>query len=178
RRKLFDLASFTLFFYRQLHGQPVKPQKTGFRNKYRRCRIKSLPQILGDYVKKAEDKSTVWIRGDKESVWRAITDAEKLTEWYAPGSSWEIPKLEPGEKVTFTLKPNKQNELQEELPMTLTIKNVVPYEEFSLYVDMHEILLTFKMKEDDHGFEMEINSGGFDESLANLKALVEGEKLP
>jgi len=129
-------------------------------------------------VKKAEDKSTVWIRGDKESVWRAITDAEKLTEWYAPGSSWEIPKLEPGEKVTFTLKPNKQNELQEELPMTLTIKNVVPYEEFSLYVDMHEILLTFKMKEDDDGFEMEINSGGFDESLANLKALVEGEKLP
>lgn len=66
-----------------------------------------MPQILGDYVKKAEDKSTVWIRGDKESVWRAITDAEKLTEWYAPGSSWEIPKLEPGEKVTFTLKPNK-----------------------------------------------------------------------
>lgn len=62
--------------------------------------------------------------------------------------------------------------------MTLTIKNVVPYEEFSLYVDMHEILLTFKMKEDDDGFEMEINSGGFDESLANLKALVEGEKLP
>ena len=40
----------------------------------------------------AEDKSSVWINGDKEIVWSAITDAKKLTKWYAPGSPWETPK--------------------------------------------------------------------------------------
>lgn len=55
---------------------------------------------------------------------------------------------------------------------------MAPYEEFSLYVDLHETLLTLKMKEEDNGIEVTVNSGGFNESLANLKALVEGEELP
>lgn len=95
-----------------------------------------------------------------------------------PGSPWEIPNLQAGGKVTFTLKPNEHNHLREDLPLTLIIKNVAPYEEFSLYVDLHETLLTLKMKEEDNGIEVTVNSGGFNESLANLKALVEGEELP
>jgi|LSQX01.3.fsa_nt_gb hypothetical protein len=131
-----------------------------------------------DGVKNTEDKSTVWIYGDKEKVWQAITDAEKLTQWYAPGSPWEIPNLKTGEKVIFTLKPNKYNHLREDLPLTLTIKDVVPYEKFSLYVELHDTILTFNMKENDNGIEVTINSGGYNESLANLKALVEGKALP
>ena len=43
---------------------------------------------------------------DKEIVWNAITNEDKLLQWYAPGSPWEIPNLKVGEKVTFTLMPS------------------------------------------------------------------------
>ena len=45
-----------------------------------------------------EDKCSVLIDGDKETVWNAITDEDKLLQWYVPGSPWEIPNLNVGEK--------------------------------------------------------------------------------
>ena len=32
----------------------------------------------------------------------ANTDEDKLSQWYAPGSPWQIPNLNPGEKVWDT----------------------------------------------------------------------------
>ncbi|WP_342599021.1 hypothetical protein MHB48_16670 [Psychrobacillus sp. FSL H8-0483] len=36
--------------------------------------------------------NTVLINEDLETVWDAITDEKKLSEWYVPGSFWVIPK--------------------------------------------------------------------------------------
>ena len=68
-----------------------------------------------------EDKSSILIDGEKETVWNAITDEDKLSQWYAPGSPWEIPNLNVGEKVTFTLMPSVHNNLTEKL--TYVINN-------------------------------------------------------
>ena len=124
------------------------------------------------------DISSVLIHGDKETVWKAITNEDKLLQWYTPGSPWKITNLKVGEKVTFTLKPSAHNNLTEEYPMSLMIKKVIPYKEFSLYIDAQQMLLSFTLDEEANDIRVTINSGGFNESLANLKALVEGEEIP
>jgi hypothetical protein len=126
----------------------------------------------------AMDISSVRINGDKETVWNAITDEEMLSKWYVPGSPWKIPSLNVGEKVTFTLLPSVHNNLIEMLPMSLTIKNISPYKEFSLYLDSHQTLISIMLEEESNSTRVTINSGGFEQSLANLKALIEGEEIP
>jgi uncharacterized protein YndB with AHSA1/START domain len=44
---------------------------------------------------------SIWIRAAREKVWQAITDAEQLGQWYAPGCAWEIPALRVGEEIRF-----------------------------------------------------------------------------
>jgi hypothetical protein len=99
-------------------------------------------------------------------------------KWYAPGSPWKIPKLQAGEKLTFTLMPSVHNKLTEEYPMSLTIEKIIPYQEFSIYIEAKQIILSFTLDEEANGIRVTINSGGFNQSLANLKALVEGKEIP
>ena len=122
--------------------------------------------------------SSVLLNRDKETVWNAITNEDKLLQWYAPGSPWKVPNLKVGEKVTFTLKPSAHNNLTEEYPMSLTIEEIIPYQEFSLYLEAQQILLSFTLDEVANGIRVTINSEGFNESLANLQALVEGKEIP
>ncbi|TDL72103.1 hypothetical protein E2R56_16825 [Rhodococcus qingshengii] len=124
------------------------------------------------------DISSVWINGEKETVWSAITNEEKLLQWYAPGSPWKISNLKAGEKVTFTLMLSVHNNLTEEYPMSLTIEKIIPYQEFSLYLEAQQMLLSFTLEEEANGIRVTINSEGFNQSLANLKALVEGKEIP
>ena len=124
------------------------------------------------------DISSVLINGDKETVWNAITKEDKLLQWYAPGSPWKIPNLKVGEKVTFTLMPSAHNKLKEEFPMSLTIEKIIPYQEFSLYIDAQQMLLSFTLNEEGTGIRVTVNSEGFNQSLVNLKALVEGKEIP
>lgn len=56
-----------------------------------------------------QEKSSVWIDASIVTVWRAVTEEQLLTQWYAPNSSWEIPKLEAGAEIIFTLLPNDHN---------------------------------------------------------------------
>ncbi|MEH7012145.1 SRPBCC domain-containing protein [Neobacillus niacini] len=125
-----------------------------------------------------EDISSILIYGDIESVWNAITEEDKLTKWYAPGSPWKIPNLREGENVSFTLMPSVHNNLSEKHPMSLTIEKIIPYKEFSLFLDAMKMLISFVLVEENKGIRVTINSAGFNESLANLKALIEGRELP
>ncbi|WP_224773273.1 MULTISPECIES: SRPBCC family protein [Bacillaceae] len=125
-----------------------------------------------------EIKSSVWIDGNKETVWKAVTDEDKLSQWYAPGSPWDIPDLKVGEKIIFTLMPSAHNNLKEKLPMFLTIEKVSTYEEFSFYADTQQILISILLEEVANGTKVTMNMGGFDASLENLKALVEGKEIP
>jgi hypothetical protein len=122
--------------------------------------------------------SSVWINGEKETVWSAITEEDKLLQWYAPGSPWKIPNLNVGEKVTFTLMPSVHNNLTEKYPMTLTIEKLIPYQEFSLYLEAQQMLLSFTLDDEANGIRVTVNSKGFNQSLANLKALIEGKEIP
>ena len=125
-----------------------------------------------------EDKCSVLIDGDKETVWNAITDEDKLLQWYVPGSPWEIPNLNVGEKMVFTLLPNAHNNLTEKFPMPLTIEKIIPYQEFSFQVDLQQIIISFVLEKENNGIRVTINSGGYDASLENLKALVERKEIP
>ena len=124
-----------------------------------------------------EENSSIWIDASVETVWCAITDEKQLLQWYAPGSTWEIPRLAAGEKITFTLMPNDHNQLSEKLPMILTINNVRVNEEFSFYLEVPETLIAIYLKEDKDGTTVSFNMGGYDTSLANLKALLEGNEI-
>lgn len=126
----------------------------------------------------SEDKSSILIDSNKETVWKAITEEEKLSKWYVPGSPWEIPNLKEGEIVTFTLMPSAHNNLTEELPMSLTIEKVSPYREFSFFVDLLQTSISFLVEEEQMGIRVTINSAGYEQSLANLKALIEGNEIP
>ncbi|MEQ6353587.1 SRPBCC domain-containing protein [Lysinibacillus sp. M3] len=123
------------------------------------------------------EKSSIWIDASIATVWRAVTEEAQLSQWYAPNSTWEIPKLEPGEEIVFTLLPNEQNQLAEKLPMVLTIKHVTPNREFSFYLGIEESLISILLEEKQSGTKVTFNTSGYEDSLANLKALVESDIL-
>ncbi|MFC9540677.1 SRPBCC domain-containing protein [Lysinibacillus sp. NPDC056959] len=123
------------------------------------------------------EKSSIWIDARIATVWRAVTEEAQLSQWYAPNSTWEIPKLEPGEEIVFTLLPNEQNQLAEKLPMVLTIKHVTPNREFSFYLGIEESLISILLEEKQNGTKVTFNTSGYEDSLANLKALVESNIL-
>lgn len=125
-----------------------------------------------------EDKSSILIVGEKQAIWNAFIDEDQISQWYVPGSPWDIPNLNVGEKMVFTLMPSVHNKLTEKLPMTLTIENIITYEEFSFYSDSQQMLISFVLKEEIDGIRVTTNMGGFDASLENLKALVEGKEIP
>jgi len=121
--------------------------------------------------------SSIVIDGNIEAVWDAITSEDKLIHWYAPGSPWEIPSLAAGEKMLFTLMPNQHNNLAEKLPMFLTIEKVIPNQEFSFVADSQQTVITFILEQESRGTRVACNMG-FRESLANLKAFIEGKEIP
>ena len=121
-----------------------------------------------------EENSSIWIDASIDKVWQAITDEQQLSQWYAPGSTWKIPSLVAGEKIIFTLMPNAHNGLTEKLPMILMIKNVTQNQEFSFFLDIEETLIAILLEEAQKGTTVAFNMNGYEASLANLKALVEG----
>ncbi|WP_217580964.1 SRPBCC domain-containing protein [Lysinibacillus sp. GbtcB16] len=122
--------------------------------------------------------SSIWIHAAIENVWQAITEEQSLSQWYAPGSTWDIPKLAEGEKMIFTLMPNDHNQLADPLPMQLTIQQVQKHEIFSFYLEVPETVIAMSLAEQDNGTTVSINMQGYEASLANLKALLEGDDIP
>jgi uncharacterized protein YndB with AHSA1/START domain len=124
-----------------------------------------------------KEKSSIWINASIATVWDAVTEEQLLSQWYAQDSTWEIPKLEAGEEIIFTLLPNEQNQLAEKLPMVLTIKNVTPNREFSFYLGIEESLIAIVLEEEQHGTKVAFNTSGYEAPLVNLKALVERNNI-
>ncbi|MGE7928928.1 SRPBCC family protein [Lysinibacillus xylanilyticus] len=123
-----------------------------------------------------QEKSSIWIDASIATVWRAVTEEQLLTQWYAPDSTWEIPKLEAGEEIIFSIMPNEHNQLSDKLPMVLTIKNITPNREFSFYLGIEESLIAIVLEEEKNGTTVTFNTSGYEASLVNLKALVEENK--
>ncbi|MGE7916048.1 SRPBCC family protein [Lysinibacillus xylanilyticus] len=127
---------------------------------------------------KHEVKSSIWIDASIATVWRAITEEQQLSQWYAPDSTWDIPVLEAGEQITFTLMPNAHNQLSEKLPMNLTIQHVILNREFSFYLEVPETVIAIFLEEERNGTTVTFNMSGYELSLTNLKALVEEKSIP
>lgn len=74
--------------------------------------------------------------------------------------------------------PSAHNHLTEKLPMTLTIQKVHLYQEFSFSLDSQQTLISIVLEEERNGTRVTMNIKGFDPSLENLKALLEGNEIP
>jgi uncharacterized protein YndB with AHSA1/START domain len=138
---------------------------------------------------------TIWIDANRESVWYAITDAKQLDQWYAPGSTWEMPTLKVGATVWF-------HHLSSET-LTATIDVYEPMDEFVLrwqpdktYPEL-VLVTTFFLEAEAGGTRVTINECGYSAlpaeirqewvdgtnegygmSMENLKAHVEGRRIP
>ncbi|PSL40206.1 uncharacterized protein YndB with AHSA1/START domain [Planomicrobium soli] len=123
---------------------------------------------------------SVFIDADPETVWNSIVKDGRFSTWYAPGSSWQIPKVAVGEKALFTLMPSNHNSLEEgeSISMSFTITEVLPLERFSYSSDSDRTLFTFDLFREQNGTRVTVNADGFGLSLENLKAFAEGKNLP
>lgn len=145
---------------------------------------------------------SVWVAASRERVWRAVTEPEQLSQWYAPGSPWEIPALQVGATATFYLTPNAYNDMNPET-LLATIEVVDPPRQFTLRwePDSHypamTLVTSFILEAENDGTRVTITEAGYEAlpedirqqrvdetdegygmSMENLKAYLEGRSLP
>lgn len=138
---------------------------------------------------------SIWIPALPERVWQAVTEGEQLSCWYSPGSPWEITELKAGETVYFHHSPNKYHDSSEVVTMRAVIETVDPQRIFALRWDLGAsdpaMVTTFIVKAENDGTQATITETGYESeeqakqtkegyamSLENLKAFIEGTKLP
>ncbi|SFE79362.1 Uncharacterized conserved protein YndB, AHSA1/START domain [Paenibacillus catalpae] len=130
------------------------------------------------------------------AVWRAITEAEALSQWYSPGSPWEITALREGATALFHHSPSKYHAGTEVTTLQALITAYEPPERFALrwdYTGVNDVPVTTTFRLHEHkgrttvtmsesGYEnaeqAEPVKRGYTMSLANLKAYLEGKPLP
>lgn len=137
----------------------------------------------------------IWINAPRERVWKAVTDAEQLTQWYATQFAWDIPVLEVGGKIKFH---NSATEV-----LNAVIEVLDPPQQFSVRWDgeppytPNGVLTTFLLEEENGGTRVRLIETGYENmpeserqawleqigsgygmSLENLNALLNGEPLP
>jgi uncharacterized protein YndB with AHSA1/START domain len=142
-------------------------------------------------MEKLSVERTIWIAAPRERTWRAVTEPEQLTAWFAPGSTWEIPALEVGRPAKFYNTPD-------DIALH-TIAALEPPRHFALSWEENgqPMLTTFTLEEENNGTRLTINESGFEQlpdeiretrveqtgmgysqSLENLKAYLEGRSIP
>ena len=139
-------------------------------------------------MQKLAVERTIWIAAPPERVWQAVTDPKQLSQWFAPGSIWEIARLEIGGVAKFYNTPD-------DIALhTITI--LEPPRQFALSWDENDkpMLTSFNLEEEEDGTRVTINETGFEQlpdeireirmeqtgtgytsSLENLKAYLEGK---
>lgn len=135
---------------------------------------------------------TIWINAPEERVWQAVTNAEQLSRWYAPGSPWEIPELKEGATLYFHHSPNEHHSGTEVVTMAATIETLDPPRRFAMrWVDEPTMLTSFILASENGGTRVTISETGYETkeqafqteegyamSLENLQAHIEGRSLP
>lgn len=135
---------------------------------------------------------TIWIQAPQERVWQAVTEAEQLSLWYAPGSPWEIPSLREGATLYFHHTPNEHHSGTEITTMAATIEVVDSPNRFAMrWVDEPTMVTTFLLSAENGGTRVTITETGYETkeqaqvteegygmSLENLDAHIAGRSLP
>jgi uncharacterized protein YndB with AHSA1/START domain len=140
---------------------------------------------------------SVWVAAPRERAWSAVTEPEQLNRWYATYYHWEIPALEVGATIKFYNK-DKNTDMQ-----LATIEVVDPPRQFTLrwqpdreYPAM-TLVTTFMLEEENNGTRVTLIESGYESmpddvrqqwldevgkgyamSVENLKAYLEGRRLP
>lgn len=139
---------------------------------------------------------SIWIEAMPERAWQAVTIGEQLTQWYSPGSPWEVPKLEVGETVYFHHSPNEYHAGAEVVTLKAKIVELIGGHtfavrwEFEAYPD-YEMITTFTVDAEEGGTRVTMTETGYETeeqaqqtqegysmSLVNLKAYLEGGPIP
>ena len=138
---------------------------------------------------------SIWINTTLEKAWRAVTEPEQLTRWYATNYAWEIPALAVGATIKFH---NSDTEV-----LLATIEALDPLHQFTLRWQSDpqyptvSLVTTFMLEGEDGGTRVTISEsgyetvpenerqqwldntgGGYTMSMENLKAYLEGRPLP
>ncbi|HLA94259.1 MAG TPA: SRPBCC domain-containing protein [Pyrinomonadaceae bacterium] len=146
---------------------------------------------------------SIWIDAVVEEVWLAVTDPDRLGEWYAPGSPWKIPELKIGRIIEFHHSPNAHHSGSEVTVLKATIEAVDPHKMFSLRWEPDSshptvvLVTSFELLEENGGTRVTISESGYENvpandrqswreststgyamSMENLKALLEGSEIP
>ncbi len=137
---------------------------------------------------------SVWVEAAPEKAWAAVTEAGKLSQWYSPGSPWEIGKLQAGEELWFHHSPGDYHEGDEAVSLRGVIEKVEPVSEFAVRWEfggeLSDMVTSFLLEEENGGTRVAIRETGYDDeeavrqteegytgSLANLYALLGGSGL-
>jgi uncharacterized protein YndB with AHSA1/START domain len=148
-------------------------------------------------MEKIAVERSVWIAAPRERVWQAVTEPAQLDHWYATYYRWDIPRLEVGATVKFY---NKDDETDMQVA---TIGVVDPPREFTVRWQPDQkypamtLVTSFLLEEENGGTRATIlesgyeaipadertqwtdaTGGGYTMSMENLKAHVEGRRLP
>lgn len=135
---------------------------------------------------------SIWINAPQDRVWRAVTEAEQLSRWYAPGSPWGIPELREGAKLYFHHTPNEHHSGTEVVTMAAKIEKLEPPNRFAVrWEDEPTMVTAFLLAADNGGTRVTITEtgyetaeqakqteSGYEMSLENLQAFIGGRSLP
>ncbi len=138
---------------------------------------------------------SIWIAAPPARVWRAVTDPEQITQWFSPGTSWNMTELAIGGRLFVRdaetgaeLYPQEITLLDE--PHQLALRTIVAPPEtpkhmlYSLRAEAAGTRLTITHSgyeldpEETREPAIEQNAFGFGMMLDNIKAVVEGQPLP
>jgi uncharacterized protein YndB with AHSA1/START domain len=142
---------------------------------------------------------SIWVNVPRERAWRAVTEPEHLDRWYATYYRWDIPVLQVGATVKFY---GKDEATASDIQVG-TIEVVDPPREFTLrwqatpQYPAVSLVTSFLLVEENGGTRVTISesgyenvpeeerqgwldatAGGYGMSVENLKALLEGRRLP
>ncbi|CAM3583695.1 SRPBCC family protein [Paenibacillus lupini] len=131
-----------------------------------------------------------------DAVWQAVTEAEALSQWYSPGSPWEITEHKEGASALFHHSPGKYHSGTEVTTLRAEITAFEPPHRFALrwdYTGANDVPVTttFRLHESNGGTQVTMAESGYENaeqaepvkqgytmSLENLKAHLEGNRLP
>lgn len=101
---------------------------------------------------------SIWVAAPRERVWRAVTDAAQIMEWWG-GDRWEIPTLEVGAPVMF-------GHLDDMIHATVAV--VDPPREFAIQWPPQEqnhestIVTRYVLEEERGGTRVTVTESGFE----------------
>ncbi|MHA6482573.1 SRPBCC domain-containing protein [Paenibacillus sp. strain BS8-2] len=138
---------------------------------------------------------SVWVESGLERVWRAVTEGHELTQWYSPGSPWDVPKLEAGEEIWFHHSPNQYHDGDDIVTLRGVIEHIQLESEFAIRWEFNgelsDMVTSFLLEDENGGTRVTIRETGYDDeaavkqteegymgSLANLYAHLSGSELP